>query len=427
MSNTFLRGLIPNSGAAWILTSTVFFGSIGTGLFLTGAVLFYTRVVHLSAGEVGLGLSLAGLAATFASVPAGVLADRIGPRRTMVGLHAARVVLFGALAFVTNFWQFLIAVVAVTATHRVASPINQALVGRIFQGTKRTETMALIHSIRNIGLAVGSGLAGLALVADTPTAYRLLILGNALSFFPMIFLIARLKKYEKPLPPVKKAEAGSIHPMRDLPYLSLTVASGLLLLNDSLLFVALPVWITEHTSAPPVMVSVVTFVNTVLTALGQVWWTRWTNNVVAAGRGLLASGLLLAVGSVVFGLAHFPGAVLASVTLVLGVIVFTAGENLQSAGAWQASYDLSPDDQGQSKSLAVFNLGVTGQEMVGPGLVSTLAVAGGPIGWAGMAVIFLFAGGSAKASVRWAISNRRAQGRPVALTGEPATLTGGAQ
>ncbi|MEV4476926.1 MFS transporter [Nonomuraea sp. NPDC049504] len=404
--NTFLRDLIPDSGAAWILVSTVAIGSIGTGLFLAGGVLFYTRVVHLSAAEIGIGLSLAGLAATLAAVPAGALADRVGPRQFMVGLHATRVLFFALLAFVTNFWQFVFAVIAVTVSHRVAFPVNQALIGRIFEGHKRTQTMALIHSVRNVGLAVGAALSSVAMVTDTPIAYQLLILGNACSFIPMMYLISRLKKYEKPLPPQEKEGGPKVHPLRDVPYLTLAMTSGLLLLNDSLLFVALPLWITQHTEAPAVMVAVITFVNTVMTALGQVWWTRWTKDVTSAARGLLASGVLLAAATLVFAGAHFFGAVAASLLLVLGVIVFTAGENLHSAGSWQVSYDLSPE-KGRSKALAVFHLGETTQDVIGPSLVTGLLITAGPVGWLGLAGIFLAAGGGAKAGVRWVLHSRR--------------------
>ena len=43
--------------------------------------MFFTQIVGLSAAQVGLGLTIAGVVAFFFAVPLGRLADRIGPKR----------------------------------------------------------------------------------------------------------------------------------------------------------------------------------------------------------------------------------------------------------------------------------------------------------------------------------------------------------
>ena len=55
--------------------------AIGEGTFITGSAVFFTQIVGLSAGQVGIGITVAGLAAFVCSVPLGKLADRIGPKR----------------------------------------------------------------------------------------------------------------------------------------------------------------------------------------------------------------------------------------------------------------------------------------------------------------------------------------------------------
>ena len=55
--------------------------AIGEGTFLTGSAVFFTQIVGLSAGQVGLGLTVAGVVSFFLAVPLGKLADRIGPKR----------------------------------------------------------------------------------------------------------------------------------------------------------------------------------------------------------------------------------------------------------------------------------------------------------------------------------------------------------
>lgn len=405
--------LIPPGAAARVLTLNAFVGSIGTGLFLTGSVLYYTRIVHLSVTQVGIGLSAAGLIGMVASVLIGGLSDRFGPRRVMVGLHAFRVLAYAAMAVVHNFWQFLVVVVLVTAADRAGPPTNQAMVGRIFTKAERLRTMAYLRAVRNIGLAVGALLAGVALQTDTATAYRALVLGNAISFLPMAFLVFSLRRWERSKPAgdpgdVEAGAGGS--PLRDVPFLGLSLANGFLMLHDSILFIALPLWVVDHTAAPRFMVATILVVNTVLTAVGQVWWTHLTETLPAAARALTSAGAVLGAAALVFGLAHYGNAVLASTLVVLGTVLLTAGENLHSAASWQVSYDLSPAEN-QTRYLAVFNLGTNGQDMLGPSIVTWLGVTLGPAGWVGLAAIFGATGGAARGLVS-ATQRRRERDTP---------------
>ncbi|MEV4749913.1 MFS transporter [Streptosporangium sp. NPDC049248] len=406
--------IIPPAGAARVLVTSGFVGSIGTGMFLTGSALYYTRVIHLSPLQVGLGLSLAGLIGMFTSVLLGRLADRTGPRVILVGLHIFRIFAYIGMALVANFWQFLIAVVLVTSADRSGPPANQALVGRIFEKTERLRTMAYLRAFRNVGLGLGALLAGLAVESDASWAYRLLVFGNAISFIPMAFLVARLKRFERPVPaaqdPVDEPSepaAARARPLREIPFLSVSLANGFLMLHDSILFVALPLWIVGYTEAPPFMVAVVLIINTMFTAFGQVWWTRMAESLSDATRALTTCGTVLALASAAIGVAHYGNALTASVLIVVGVLLLTAGENLHAAAAWQISYDLSPAGQ-QTQYLAVFNLGTNVHDTAGPMVITALGVSAGPPGWLGLAAIFLLASTAERYSVGWTSRTRAA-------------------
>ena len=55
--------------------------AVGEGTFITGSAVFFTQIVGLSAAQVGIGLTVAGVVSFFFAVPAGKLADRVGTRR----------------------------------------------------------------------------------------------------------------------------------------------------------------------------------------------------------------------------------------------------------------------------------------------------------------------------------------------------------
>jgi hypothetical protein len=408
-----LTRLLPPPGAATIMTVTGLVGSIGTGLFLTGSVLYFTRVVGLSDLQVGIGLSLAAACGMLTSVPIGLLADRWGPRRVLVVLYLWRAAGYTVLALVHGFWSFLVVICLVTMADRAAPPCSQALVGTLFRRQERVRTMAYLRAVKNIGFSAGALLAGLALVAGTPTAYRLLSLGNAASFLPMAVLAVRLHRYQQAGTQSPEAAEipppGKLRPLRDPPFLALAATNGLLTLHDSVLFVVLPLWITQRTAAPHIMVSLLLTTNTGLTAVSQVWWTKLTHSLTAAMRSMVAVGPVLAVASVLIGAAHFGGALTGSALLVLGVIALTAGENLHSASAWQISYGLAPK-QARARYLSVFGLGEAGQQVVGPSLANSLLLTVGLPGWLGLGALFVVAGTSNRALASWVAARRDAAG-----------------
>jgi MFS family permease len=90
--------LLPEAGPARTLTLATLVNAIGNGAFITASVLYFTRVVGLSAPTVGIGLTVAGIAGLLSGVPAGHLADRIGARTVAAALTAcAGVVTLGFL------------------------------------------------------------------------------------------------------------------------------------------------------------------------------------------------------------------------------------------------------------------------------------------------------------------------------------------
>lgn len=410
-----LTRLLPPPGAASIMAVTGLIGSIGTGLFLTGSVLYYTRVVGLSDTQVGIGLSAAGACGILSSAPIGLVADRWGPRQVMVVLYLWRAAGYAVLATVHGFWSFLVVICLVTMADRAGPPCSQALVGTLFRQQERVRAMAYLRAVKNIGFSAGALLAGLALVAGTATAYRSLSLSNAASFLPMALLTVRLHRYQHADIPNTDVEEipppGKLRPLRDPPFLALAATNGLLTLHDSVLFVALPLWITQRTAAPHIMVSLLLAVNTAVTAASQVWWTRLTHTLTAAVRAMVAVGPVLAVASVLIGAAHLGGALAASVLLVLGVIALTAGENLHSAVSWQISYGLSPK-QARARYLAVFGMGEAGQQMIGPSLANSLLLAAGLPGWIGLGALFGIASTSNRALTTWMMARRGTAASP---------------
>ena len=99
---------------------------------------------------------------------------------------------------------------------------------------------------------------------------------------------------------------------------------------------------------------------------------------------------MLAGCSVVTASAAHASPWLAALLLVVATVLMSLGEIWQAAGAWELSYRYADADR-EVQYLAVFSLGVAGQHIVGPALVTAAVVGMGTVGLIGLAVLFLIA------------------------------------
>ncbi|MBY8870658.1 MFS transporter [Micromonospora sp. PLK6-60] len=387
-----LRRLLPDTRAGRILALNALVSSVGSGLFLAGSILYFTTVVGLSSVQVGIGLSVAAAVGFATTVPIGRLADRFGPRRVLVVLTLWRAVGYLAYLFVTDFWQFLLVACLLYVADHGGPPINQAMVGALFDGPRRSRTMGFVRAVRNAGLTVGFAVAGLALADGSPTAFRLLFLGNAASFVVSALLILRLPEVSARVRADEEDERPPRPPARDPAYVTVTAANGVLMLHSTVLLVVLPVWITQHTTAPAWVLTALLTANTALTVLTQVPVTRFADTLAKAGPASLVSGLVLVLACLLFALtAALDSALMVGVVLGAAVVALTAGEVLHSAASWQVSFDLAPP-RGQGRYIAFFHLGLSAEEIVGPAAALWLLAAAGTGSWLLLAVVFLLSG-----------------------------------
>ena len=176
------RAVLPPAGPLrrYALVSLV--DATGTGMFLTVSVLFFTRVVGLSARSVALGLSLAGLAAMLGAVPLGSLGDRFGHRRVWVILTAVQALVFAAYPFARTFPVFLALATLASLAEVGGSPIRGAYLSRIAGPEQRVRASAYNQAVNNAGFGLGALGAGVALGVGTRAAYVSLMLADAASF-----------------------------------------------------------------------------------------------------------------------------------------------------------------------------------------------------------------------------------------------------
>ncbi|GAA4663826.1 MFS transporter [Amycolatopsis dongchuanensis] len=357
------------------LAVAVFANAIGTGLVLTALALFLARAAGLPSGRVAVVLSVAGFAGLAAGIPLGRLADVLGARRTTRIMLVCRAGATLAFAFTSSFPLLVVVTTAVTVTERGGNAAIGALIARV-GGAARVTVRAYLRSVANLGVALGAGLAGVAIAGSS---YALLMAGSA-----VLVAVAGVLLRWVPAPPAPPAPPATRTwvALRNRRYLAVTALHGVLSLHFDVLAVALPLWIVFLGTVPPWTVSVLVVVNTVIVVLCQVPASRRIDTVRRAARVGPRIGAVFLVACLVFGVTRYlvlPPAALVAV-LVAGVVVLSVGELWQTASSFTLGFDLA-DEHAQGQYQAVFGLGRGLTKAVAPVLLTGLCLGLGLPGW----------------------------------------------
>ncbi|MFG1894612.1 MFS transporter [Micromonospora zamorensis] len=393
---------LPPPGRLRTLSLATLANTVGTGLWVTGAALFLTRAVGLTPTEVGLGLTLAGLVGLTASVPLGGLADRRDPRSLRAVLQLAQAVVAAAYLLVGSFPVFLLVATLDALLISGNLAVRAALVAAVGGPEGRVHAFATLRAVANMGVALGAGLAAFALVADTGWAYRLLVLGNVATYLVSAALIMRLPAYPPARRPLRQRAGRAL---RDGPFLAVAGASAVLSVHHVALTLVLPLWVVAHTDAPPVTVSALLLVNTLLTVLLAVRLSGSARHAVPAATTMRRAGLVLAAGMLLWAATAVVPTAAAVGLLLAATVIYTLGD-LWHAGAGAAlAYDLAaPDALGAYQGVDGLLAGLV--RAAGPALLTWLIIDGGPVGWLALAGLLALTGLAVPPLTRRALANR---------------------
>jgi len=399
--------------------STMAFAA-STGIFYTVSVLYFTRVVGLSAATVGLGLGIAGGAGVLGSYLAGRWSDRRGAHRVQVWGLVAQALALAAYSFTSDAVSFTAVAVVVSAGRGVQSTARQALLARWFTGPERVDVRARLRVVTNVLIGLGTLAAAVALLLDTAAAYRTAMVATAVlllaAVVPLVVLPRRVPGLaarmleDAPTAPAPRAddadgagqetahEAPASHPLRDRTYVASVVLNAVVAMQFGVMTVGVPLWVAT-TDAPTAVVSALLVVNTVLVALLQVRASRGTHDVRGAGRAVRRGSLLLAAACVLYAAAGHGSLVAATALLVLAAVAHSLGEVLSEAGGWGMAFELAdPRRAGAYQGLSQTGYALAG--MAAPVVVTALPIRFGTPGWLVLGAIFVAAGAGAAAVAR---------------------------
>lgn len=374
----------------WILLTTSAARSLGRGLLISLSTLYFTRALGISITDVGRLLFTASLFGLIGAWLGGQAADRL-PARRLIGMafFGETIALLGYAAAPLTGLPVVPALTVLAASASLCNwfggTVTQAVVARGFIGAQRVRTQAMLRTVLNTGIALGSGLAAIPLALDLLPAFQATLVVASIAY-----AAAGIRAHQLPSsvdarpastaadPVIVSVDAPS--PWRNPRFLLLSAASGLVAINFMVTDLAHPQWVSAHTAAPPVLVSALLVVNTVLVVALQVPMSRRTVDITSSGRVLLGAGAAFAVGAVLAWWAGEFGLLGALLLMMAATVVHAIAEVASSSAMWALSYALTPRSRAgsyQGLTSAAAGLGL----LVAPLLITYTALSIGLAGW----------------------------------------------
>ena len=390
-----------------ILGAATLVNTFGNGALVTTFALYFTRVVGLQPTQVALALSAGALVGLLVQVPAGHLADLRGPRKVLQMLTSGAGVAMLGLLFARSVWALVVVMAVIALFDRGAQAVRNGYVARLAEGGQGVQFKAYLRAVTNVGISLGALMGGLALWVDQGWAYLAVFGLDAATCVVTSMWFGRLPHIAPA--PVRESGEPRLAVLHDLPFVVITVLSGVASMHFILMELALPLWIAQYTSAPRSLVAITLMIDTVCVALFQVRLTRGIDLVGPSSRAMARSGFWIAGG---FGLIAFASGQptwLAIVFLCAGTLVYVVGEMLGSAGQWGVQMGLAPRErQGQYQGFA--GMGFSLSKMVAPTLVILLCIEWGRPGWFVVGAVIALASVLMVPASDWALRSRERYG-----------------
>lgn len=276
------------------------------------------RELRLSRGQVGALIFAYGLGSVVSILAGGVLADRIGRRRTLMLSLFGSGALAVAMAFAPSVSAFATLLVAFGFLADLYRPASSSIIADLLPSTQRAVGFAALRMSVNLGFAAGMVLGGL--LADWD--WRLLFVGDGLSTLCFGAVVLAVIPETRPAErPQAEGEARAANPWLDATFLLTCLSSLVYSMVFFVDFTVLPLTITHSAGYPAIVYGLLVGLNGLLVALFEM-------SIVHALGGLRRLRVA-AVGMTIVGLAFgLTGLVMHWSWFLLAVVLSTFGEIL---------------------------------------------------------------------------------------------------
>ena len=377
--------------------------ALGEGTFMTGSAVFFTQIVGLSAAQVGLGLTIAGVAAFLAALPMGKLVDRFGPKKMWAVSAAGQAGMFALWPLISGFQGYVTMAVGMEVIGALGGAAYGAYTIDVLPADERVRSRAYMYSALNVGFTLGSLLGGVALAFNSNDVLHALPWFTTVVFLINAVSVTRLPNaaHDERSAEDRKVKIPGPGPLRNPGWLLTTFFSGVFWTNQVLLNVVIPLWLVEKTDAPRVLLAFLFGTNTVMCIFLPMVTSRGVKDVPTALRAVRISSTFFVVSCLITLATHDTVGWLTIALVWLGHVTVTGAELYLSAANWSFEAELmDPRQRGAYQGAAELS-GTLGRVWA-PAVFTFLAMNWGAAGWLVIAAIIVVATAGIHPSTRMA-------------------------
>ncbi|GAA4369306.1 MFS transporter [Nocardioides caricicola] len=392
MFAALVRYARPPSPLAGRLSAQSLLFALGDGTFLTGSAVFFTVIVGLSAAEVGLGLTLAGIAAFLAAVPMGKLVDRFGPKRMWAVSAVGQAAMFSVWPFIDDFQGYLLMAVGMEVIGTLGGAAHGAYTIDVLPADERVKSRAYMYSALNVGFTLGALVGGVALAFDSDDLLQAIPWFTAAVFIVNAVAIVRLPNasHDERSPEERRVKVPGPGPLRNPGWLLTTFLVGVGWTNQVLLHLVIPLWLVQETDAPHVLLAFLFGTNTVMCIFLPMAASRGVRDVPTALRAVHLSATFFVLSCVITLATHDTVGWMTIALVWIGHVTVTGAELYLSAASWALEAELmDPRQRGAYQGAA--ELTMTAGKVWAPAVFTFLAMSWGAAGWLVIASIIVLA------------------------------------
>ena len=380
----------PSPLAGRLATQSLLF-ALGEGTFMAGSAVFFTQVVGLSVVQVGLGLTIAGVASFLAAYPMGRVVDRLGAKRCWAISSAGQGAMFAVWPFIDTFQGYLAMAVVMEVIGALGGVAHGAYTIDVLPAHERVKSRAYMYSALNVGFTLGSLLGIIALGPESLTLLMVVPLFTSVVFLFNAVNIRRLPdaSHDMRTAEEKKVKIPGAGPMKNVGWLATSFFTGMLWTNQVILNIVIPLWLVDKTDAPWVILSLLFGTNTVMCIVLPMAAARGVKDVSTALRAIRISTVFFVISCVITLSTHHTVGFWTITLFFLGHVTLTGAELFLSAASWTFEAELmDPRRRGEYQGAAELS-GTLGQVWA-PAAFTFLAMTWSTWGWlviAGLMVV----------------------------------------
>lgn len=333
--------ILPSEPFQRRLTMQALLFSIGSGTLLSMNAIFFLKYAQLTPTVISFG-GVAALTVTLVLGPRlGRIADNADPRRLWALAALVEGLAYFAFPLVRHAPEYfgLLAINAAFAC--VGSAARTVYIFSSLPSEGRLEMLAYQRGALNLGMALGSGVAALILLAPSrdwlvvgPLVAGAIMLVNA-------FFVSRLPHASAPAKP--RDGPQSTRPTRNVRFMIYALLSGGLESVDGLMNVVFPLWIAQKTDINEAVIAIGFMGNAVVVALAQVHYSRLCETLSLIPRQAVVAGFLVCGCCVAAALSQAMPVAVATASMLVAYGLLTLAELRIGAFRWTLLIALSPD------------------------------------------------------------------------------------